>query len=266
VFICVHLRLDLARTHNLNTVPAEYFQHSICATASMSETEKKFLSLLTELLAVPCPSGREEKAAAVVRSHLERMGYAHETDGAGNVIGRLAVQDFSAPSCILAAHLDEIGIVVTGIADDGTLCVDRSGKLSPHKIGERPIEILGDTGSVTGILSFGSGHAVPGDKELSLEPGPGHHRARPARLGQGRDQAGLDWRTRGGRTRAAAAGHWNETARRRLDVRRSGRRGGHAAITAAVEGAVSPAAVPGDHCVQDPRGRRLPWRQDPRAT
>jgi putative aminopeptidase FrvX len=133
----------------------------------MSETEKDFLSLLTELLAAPSPSGREEKAAAVVRSHLDRIGYAPETDGAGNVIVRLAGRNPSAPSCILAAHLDEIGIVVTGVEDDGTLCVDRSGKLSPHKIGERPVEILGDTGSVTGILSFGSGHVAPGEKELS---------------------------------------------------------------------------------------------------
>jgi putative aminopeptidase FrvX len=65
---------------------------------------------------------------------------------------------------VFAAHLDEIGLVVTHLEDDGTLRVQRSGMLSPHKIGERPVEIMGDVKSITGVLSFGSGHTkAPGE-------------------------------------------------------------------------------------------------------
>jgi putative aminopeptidase FrvX len=54
--------------------------------------------------------------------------------------------------------MDEIGMVVTRVEADGTLRVDRSGGLYPWKLGEGPVEVLGDHGSVTGILSMGSTH------------------------------------------------------------------------------------------------------------
>jgi len=61
---------------------------------------------------------------------------------------------------ILAAHSDEIGAVVTGINADGTLRVDRSGGLVPSKIGETPVEIIGDGDTLQGVLSMGSGHTL----------------------------------------------------------------------------------------------------------
>ena len=120
--------------------------------------QDQFLSLLKELLQIPSPSGREEKMAAAVRRHLDKMGYMHEADAAGNVLVRLDGRDPQAPLCIFAAHMDEISIVMTHIEEDGSLCVDRSGALSPFKIGERPLQIMGDNESITGVISFGFGY------------------------------------------------------------------------------------------------------------
>lgn len=116
------------------------------------------LSLFMDLL-VASPSGREEGVAAVVREKLDAMGYPHETDGAGNVIVHLESKDPAAGLCILASHMDEIGVVVTSIHEDGSLSIDRSGGLYPWKIGEGPVEIVGDTEErVIGVLSMGSTH------------------------------------------------------------------------------------------------------------
>ena len=73
------------------------------------------LSLFNELLAVPSPSGREEQVAQIVRSKLETWGYTPHTDGAGNVLVRIEGRQPEAPLCCLAAHMDEIGMVVTKI-------------------------------------------------------------------------------------------------------------------------------------------------------
>lgn len=124
----------------------------------MTADTRKFLDLLTEMLAVPAPSGREEGMADLVRRHLDAMGYAHETDGAGNVLVRMEGRNPDAPLGIFAAHMDEIALVVTRIEQDGTLRAQRSGGLYPYKIGERPIRILGDAGNITTVISFGSGH------------------------------------------------------------------------------------------------------------
>ncbi|MHC4598110.1 MAG: M20/M25/M40 family metallo-hydrolase [Planctomycetota bacterium] len=116
------------------------------------------LRLLSELLAIPSPPGREEKTAALIRKKLEAFDYTHETDGAGNVIVRLVGQKSDLDSVIYSAHMDEIGMVVTAVEEDGTLEVNRSGGLYPWKIGERPVEVIGDFEIVPGILSMGSVH------------------------------------------------------------------------------------------------------------
>lgn len=119
------------------------------------------LRLFDELLSVPSPSGREERLAEIVRGKLSAMGYEHETDPAGNVMVRLAGSNPDAPLAILAAHMDEIAAAVTSIEEDGSLRLEPSGGLIPFKIGERPVDIVGDADTVTGVLSFGSTH-VPG--------------------------------------------------------------------------------------------------------
>lgn len=122
-------------------------------------TEHPALVLLQELLAVPSPSGREERLAAIVRSKLDEMGYAYETDPAGNVMVRLPGRAADAPLAVLAAHMDEIGAVVKRIEADGTLSLDASGGLVPQKIGECAVDIVGDDEVLTGVLSFGSWHS-----------------------------------------------------------------------------------------------------------
>ncbi len=131
--------------------------------------QQQFLELLEELLQVPAPSGREEQMAALVRRHLDRLGYAHETDGSGNLVVRLEGSQPDLPVMMIAAHMDEIGVVVSHIEDDGTLCVERSGGLVPFKLGERPLIFLGDGDSIIGIPSFGTGHTTKFDSGIAWE-------------------------------------------------------------------------------------------------
>jgi putative aminopeptidase FrvX len=116
------------------------------------------VTLLTELLQAPAPSGWEGEMAAVIRRQLDEMGYGYEVDLAGNVLVRLDGRDPAAPLAIFASHMDEIGFVVTRIEPDGRLRVGRSGGLLPWKLGESPVQILGDQETITGILSMGSTH------------------------------------------------------------------------------------------------------------
>ncbi len=115
------------------------------------------LVLFDELL-VAAPSGREERIAGIVRAKLDAMGVAHRTDGGGNILVYLAGRDREGPLTCYAAHVDEIGMVVTRIEANGDLRVDRSGGLHPWKLGEGPVEIVGDGEPLTGVLSFGSTH------------------------------------------------------------------------------------------------------------
>ena len=124
------------------------------------------LALFAELLSVPSPSGYETQVATIVRTKLDLLGHAHTTDSAGNVLVRLAGQKPEAPLLCLASHMDEIGFVVTKIDSDGSLRVMRSGGLYPWKQGEGPVEVLGDHGSIVGVLGMGSTHTATGTKAI----------------------------------------------------------------------------------------------------
>lgn len=126
------------------------------------------LKLFSELL-VPSPSGREEQVASIIIEKLEQWNFPHEVDGAGNIMVRLEGRHPLAPLSCFAAHMDEIGIVVTSVAEDGRLRVTRSGGLRPWKIGERPVSLLGDHETITGMLSMGSTHTAAADKAIGWD-------------------------------------------------------------------------------------------------
>lgn len=115
------------------------------------------LTLFRELLAFPSPSGREQAVAKYIMDKLRGWGYAPQQDGAGNVYVKLHGRE-PGPRICYAAHMDEIGFMVTRIQPDGSLQVKRSGGLMAWKHGEGPVEILGDQQTITGILSMGSTH------------------------------------------------------------------------------------------------------------
>jgi putative aminopeptidase FrvX len=123
-------------------------------------SDHPILSLFSELLDVPSPSGREGALAQIIRNKLDAWKFNHDTDGAGNVIVRLEGRQPHAPLCCFSAHMDEIGMVVTKIEEDGSLRADRSGGLYPWKLGEGPVQILGDKETIIGIVSMGSTHTA----------------------------------------------------------------------------------------------------------
>ncbi len=116
------------------------------------------LDVFRQLLSVASPSGNEKQMSGLLAGLIDEMGWKAEIDAAGNVLVRLAGQDPSLGLCILAAHIDEIGVVVKIIHPDGSLEIENAGGLLPWKLGERPIEILGDHETIVGVTGFGAAH------------------------------------------------------------------------------------------------------------
>ncbi len=123
-------------------------------------TDHPALALLRELLPLPSPPGHEALVARWLMQWLTQRGLTPEQDATGNVTVRLPGRDPARPLWLLAAHMDEIGAVVTAIEPDGKLRVDRNGALWPYKLGERAMTVLGDHGEITAIASIGSTHTA----------------------------------------------------------------------------------------------------------
>ena len=126
---------------------------------SFGSLELPGLTLFEELLEIPAPAGFEGPMAEFLVEKLKGWGFEPSLDDAGNVIVRVEGTKEDAPLVCLAAHIDEIDMVVTRIEEDGALRVTRSGGLHPWKLGEGPVEILGDCETILGAVSMGSGHS-----------------------------------------------------------------------------------------------------------
>ncbi len=136
----------------------------------MNPVKHPIVTLLSELFDVPAPSGREDAMAKFIAGKVRAMEYPCESDPAGNLLVRIGGRSPNRAPVVMAAHLDEIGLAVAAIESDGRLRVVASGGLMPHKIGERALDIIGDNGSVPGILSVGlAGHAGAPGRALTWE-------------------------------------------------------------------------------------------------
>jgi putative aminopeptidase FrvX len=105
-------------------------------------------------------SGFEDDVAEVLRKELEPLVDEVRTDKMGNVIGIRRGQG-PGPKVMIAAHMDEIGLAVSHIDDDGFLRVvavggffdqiilgqrvivhGHDGKMMPGVVGARPIHLM----------------------------------------------------------------------------------------------------------------------------
>lgn len=83
---------------------------------------KKDLELLKDLTEAPSPSGSEVPAANIMRARLKGVADSIETNVLGSVHATLHAKDGTktpGPSVMIAGHIDEVGLMVTYISDDG---------------------------------------------------------------------------------------------------------------------------------------------------
>jgi len=87
---------------------------------------KKDLAFLKELTEAPSPSGFEVQAAQVFRARLKGIADKVETNVLGSVHATLLGKG-TGPSLMIAGHLDEIGLMVSYISDEGFISFQAIG-------------------------------------------------------------------------------------------------------------------------------------------
>jgi endoglucanase len=107
------------------------------------------LAFLKRLLDTPGPSGFESAPARVWRE--EARGFAEvRGDVAGNSIAE--VNAGGGPTIMLAGHIDEIGLIVTWVDDDGFVYVSPIGGWDPQVLVGQRVRFAGRGGDVFGVI------------------------------------------------------------------------------------------------------------------
>ncbi len=121
--------------------------------AGSSDDERHAAALLARLVAARGVSGREGPVADAVTAELRRIDprWQPQIDASGNVWLQFPVASVKAAAdapIAFIAHLDEIGLVVTGIHEDGLLECRSLGGFHDHLYRGTAIELVTASGAV----------------------------------------------------------------------------------------------------------------------
>ena len=108
------------------------------------------LAFLKRLLDTPGPSGYEAPAARVWREEAATFADRVTSDVSGNSMAE--VNPGGSPTIMLDGHIDEIGLIVQYIDDDGFVYVSPIGGWDPQVLVGQRIRFLGRGGDVLGII------------------------------------------------------------------------------------------------------------------
>jgi endoglucanase len=113
------------------------------------------MDLLRELCETPGVSGREERLRAIVRRELTPLVDEIRVDALGNMLaikrGQPASRVPGAGKLMIAAHMDEIGFLVSFIDDQGFLRLQPIGGHDPRNMVGQRVRVCGET-DLPGVL------------------------------------------------------------------------------------------------------------------
>jgi putative aminopeptidase FrvX len=107
--------------------------------------------LLSSLLAAAGPSGHEEEASRVWREAAQAFAEV-TSDTLGSSFARVGAGE-GAPTLAVVGHIDEIGVAITNIEDNGLLSFTTIGGISPETLHGQRLQLLTRNGPIPGVLS-----------------------------------------------------------------------------------------------------------------
>ncbi|WP_019586989.1 M42 family metallopeptidase [Deinococcus apachensis] len=115
------------------------------------------LDFLFALLRQAAPSGFERRAADVWKQEAATFARVSE-DHYGNVYAEIGPED--APAIALQGHLDEIGLIVSHVGDEGFLSVLAIGGWDPQVLVGQRIRLLAPGGDLVGVVGKKAIHVM----------------------------------------------------------------------------------------------------------
>ncbi len=117
--------------------------------------------LFKELCTIPAVSGREDLISEFILSKINGFCNA-EVDKNGNIICFKKGKNTAAKRIMLDAHIDEVGIIVTGYTEDGFLKFSTVGGISPAVMNAR--RVIFECGR-TGVIGIKPVHLASADEK-----------------------------------------------------------------------------------------------------
>ena len=130
----------------------------------MAKVDKKFLK---KILESPSVTGTEVGVAERVRKRLANVADSIETNVMGSVHATLKGKG-NAPSIMIAAHMDEVGLMVTYISEEGFLSVAAVGGVDAAILPGMRVDVHTKQGTLRGVVGRKPIHLISPDERKNV--------------------------------------------------------------------------------------------------
>lgn len=115
---------------------------------------KGTLELIKKLSLAFGPSGMEDEVREIILEEIKDYADATTLDALGNIIVRIDCQKPNAPTLMLSAHMDEIGMMITHVEDCGVLRFAEIGGMNTSILSGKRVTVYGhDEKKIRGVIA-----------------------------------------------------------------------------------------------------------------
>jgi len=140
-------------------------------------------SLIQELVETTGPSGYESNVRDVIQSRVAPLADEVTVDALGNLIATKGVIKSGGIKIMLAAHMDEIGIIATHIDETGFIRFTTIGGVRRQTCGGGRVRFLNGTLGVISYDDLGDANKLPTFSQMYVDVGASSRADCPVRVG-----------------------------------------------------------------------------------
>jgi len=137
-------------------------------------------SLIQKIISTPGPSGYEKQIREVIRAEVEEYADEIKVDALGNLIVR---KGSGGSKFMLAAHMDEIGIIVTHVDENGFVRFSNIGGVYPRYCPAGRVRFLNGTTGIIGTEDIKNAYEVPPLAKMFIDVGATNPKDCPVKVG-----------------------------------------------------------------------------------
>ena len=128
-------------------------------------------SLIQKLVEIPSPPGYENQIRTAIRAEVEPLADEVRVDTLGNLIASLGAMRDGNHKVMLSAHMDEIGLMVTHIDDQGFGRFLPIGGVNPQSCPGGRVRFLNGVCGVIGLERMNDTGRVPAFEQMFIDVG-----------------------------------------------------------------------------------------------
>ena len=127
------------------------------------------MKLLEELSLTPAISGHENKIREIINRELKDCVDEIETDIMGNIVCTKKGEE-KAPTVMLASHMDEIGLMVKYIDENGFIKFIKIGGINDQMLINQAVTIHSEKGECPGVIGSKPPHVTKPEERKKVIP------------------------------------------------------------------------------------------------